>query len=110
MTDAAPPAPRIDPLLANERGKRSRHPRFARTGLAGTRARVVPTSESLHRDGAVPDETWHLLAQTLDAAELVERLSMIGAPTEVAHVVNSLRVNLMPGHRLVGSLKDQASC
>lgn len=59
---------------------------------------VVRASENLHQDGIVSNETWKVLAQNLDATQLIELLSMIGSHTEVAYVVNSLRVNLMPGN------------
>lgn len=55
---------------------------------------VLRAAEELREDAFVSDETWAILARTLDEPQLFELLVLIGQFTNVAYFQNSLRLRL----------------
>lgn len=53
--------------------------------------------EELHADAMITDETWAVLARSLNEQQLIELPVLVGQYMGVAFVQNSLRVRLMPG-------------
>jgi 4-carboxymuconolactone decarboxylase len=58
---------------------------------------VIRSVEELMEDSMISDETWAVLARTLDYKQLLELPILVGQYMGVAFVQNSIRVNLMPG-------------
>lgn len=52
--------------------------------------------EELHADAMITDETWAVLARSLNEQQLIELPILVGQYMGVAFVQNSLRVRLMP--------------
>lgn len=59
---------------------------------------VLRAVEELHADAMVSDETWDRLAQSLDEAQLVELLVVVGQFVATAYFQNSLRLRLEKGN------------
>lgn len=60
---------------------------------------VVRAAEELHTDAMVSDETWAVLAKSLDEKQLIELLMVVGHYQKVAFIQNSLRIRLTPDNR-----------
>jgi alkylhydroperoxidase family enzyme len=61
-------------------------------------AAVLRAVEELHGNAMISDATWAALAETLDAARLVELPILIGQYQALAYLQNSLRVPLWDGN------------
>src|SRR5438067_553883 len=61
---------------------------------AGLRA-----TEELHETSTISDETWEVLARTLDDKQLIELPMLAGHTHGVAYVQNALKLRLMPGNQ-----------
>jgi alkylhydroperoxidase family enzyme len=57
---------------------------------------VVRAAEGLHDDAMVSDETWAVLAESMNEKQLIELLMVIGHYQKVAFIQNSLRIRLTP--------------
>lgn len=59
---------------------------------------LVRAVEELHGDAMIADETWAILAQSLDEAQLYEMTVLVGQFTTVAYFQNAMRLRLAPGN------------
>ncbi|WP_083419802.1 carboxymuconolactone decarboxylase family protein [Pseudofrankia sp. BMG5.36] len=61
-------------------------------------AAIIRAVDELHADSVISDETWAILAQRLDAPQLIELIQLVGTYAMTAWLQNSLRVLLRPGN------------
>ena len=59
---------------------------------------VIKAVEELHGNTAISQETWDVLAETWDEAQLIEFCQMIGQYVATAFVQNSIRARLEDGN------------
>jgi 4-carboxymuconolactone decarboxylase len=59
---------------------------------------LLQAAEEMHSDVMISDETWAVLARTLNERQLIELPILVGQYRSVACLQNSLRVRLMPGN------------
>jgi alkylhydroperoxidase family enzyme len=57
---------------------------------------VLRAAEELHASANLTDETWGLLARSLDEGQLIELVVLIGQYASTAFVQNALRIPLRP--------------
>lgn len=60
---------------------------------------VLRATEELHETSTISDETWEVLARTLDDKQLIELPMLAGHTHGVAYVQNALKLRLMPGNQ-----------
>jgi alkylhydroperoxidase family enzyme len=59
---------------------------------------VLRTAEELRTEGAISDETWAVLAKTLDYGRLIELPALIGQYQALGYLQNALKAPLWPGN------------
>jgi alkylhydroperoxidase family enzyme len=55
---------------------------------------LIGAAEELHHDSMISDQTWAVLARTLNEAQLIELVMLVGQYKTVAYYLNSLRLRL----------------
>jgi alkylhydroperoxidase family enzyme len=66
----------------------------AAPGWSGAHKAILSAAEELYADALITDETWNALAKEFDELQLMELIVLIGQFTNVAYLLNSLRMRL----------------
>ena len=71
----------------------------AANGWSGLHKAILSATEELYADAFISDDTWNALSGEFDEAQLIELIVLIGQFTNVAYLLNSLRMRLDGSNR-----------